>query len=130
MLDRLERRGHITRGTRPGDRRVVIIELTSSGRPSADTIARALAEVEGRALGGLPAEAVAGFHTVLRALAEVSPGSATLAGAPARTGWVEPDLAAFPWTSPHPRRPGSGDAPLRTGTTPRGRVTKPGRTPS
>lgn len=56
--------------------------------------------------------------------------SATLAGAPARTGWVEPDLAAFPWTSPHPRRPGSGDAPLRGGTTPRGRVTKPGRTPS
>lgn len=73
VLDRLERRGHITRGTRPGDRRVVIIELTPSGRPAADTIARALAEVEGRALGGLPAEAVAGFHTVLRALAEVSP---------------------------------------------------------
>jgi hypothetical protein len=28
--------------------------------------------VEARALDGLPAEAVAGFHTVLRALAEVS----------------------------------------------------------
>ncbi|HEY7047060.1 MAG TPA: hypothetical protein VH373_07555 [Jatrophihabitantaceae bacterium] len=25
--------------------------------------------------------------------------SATLAGAPARTGWVEPDLAPFPWTA-------------------------------
>ena len=24
--------------------------------------------------------------------------SATLAGAPARTGWVEPDLAPFPWS--------------------------------
>ncbi|MDN3027507.1 MarR family transcriptional regulator [Streptomyces sp. S.PB5] len=73
VLDRLERRGHITRGTSPGDRRVVVIELTSSGGPAADTIRQTLAAVEARALGGLPAEAVAGFYTVLRALAEVSP---------------------------------------------------------
>lgn len=73
VLDRLERRGHITRGTRPGDRRVVIIGLTSSGRLAADTIRQTLAEVEARALDGLPAEAIADFHTVLRALAEVSP---------------------------------------------------------
>ncbi|WP_243422533.1 MarR family winged helix-turn-helix transcriptional regulator [Micromonospora globispora] len=72
VLDRLERRGHITRGTRPGDRRVVVIGLTSSGRLAADTIRRTLIEVEARALGGLPAEAIADFHTVLRALAEVS----------------------------------------------------------
>lgn len=73
VLDRLERRGHITRGTRPGDRRVVVIELTPSGRLAAGTIGQALTEVEGRALDGLPAEALAGFHAVLRALAEVSP---------------------------------------------------------
>ncbi|MFD1659169.1 MarR family winged helix-turn-helix transcriptional regulator [Streptomyces caeni] len=72
VLDRLERRGHITRGTRPGDRRVVVIELTSSGRPAADTIRQTLAAVEARALDGLPTGAVADFHTVLRALAEVS----------------------------------------------------------
>ena len=30
---------------------------------------------------------------------------ATLAGAPARTGWVEPDLAPFPWRDADPRRP-------------------------
>ncbi|MFI2735545.1 MarR family winged helix-turn-helix transcriptional regulator [Streptomyces sp. NPDC018711] len=72
VLDRLERRGHITRGTRPGDRRVVVVELSESGRLTADTIRRTLADVETRALDGLPAEAVAGFHTVLRALAEVS----------------------------------------------------------
>ncbi|MFH8838004.1 MarR family winged helix-turn-helix transcriptional regulator [Streptomyces sp. NPDC017868] len=72
VLDRLERRGHITRGTRPGDRRVVVVELSESGRLAADTIRRTLADVETRALDGLPAEAVAGFHTVLRALAEVS----------------------------------------------------------
>jgi MarR family transcriptional repressor of emrRAB len=72
VLDRLERRGHITRGTRQGDRRVVVIELTSSGRLAADTIRQTLASVEARALKDLPAEVIAGFHTVLRALAEVS----------------------------------------------------------
>ena len=73
VLDRLERRGHISRGVRPADRRVVVVELTSSGRQAADTIRRTLASVEARALDGLPEEAIAGFHTVLRALAEVSP---------------------------------------------------------
>jgi DNA-binding MarR family transcriptional regulator len=73
VLDRLERRGHITRGTRPGDRRVVVVELTASGRQAADRIRRTLASVEARALDGLPAEAIAGFHAVLRALAEVTP---------------------------------------------------------
>jgi DNA-binding MarR family transcriptional regulator len=32
VLDRLEWRGHVTRGTRPADRRVVVVEPTSSGR--------------------------------------------------------------------------------------------------
>lgn len=73
VLDRLERRGHITRGTRAADRRVVVVELTASGRQAATTIRRALASVEARALDGLPADAVAGFHTVLRALGEVAP---------------------------------------------------------
>jgi DNA-binding MarR family transcriptional regulator len=71
VLDRLERRGHITRGTRPGDRRVVVIELTPSGRMAADTIRQSLSAVEARALDGLPAESIAAFHNVLRALAEV-----------------------------------------------------------
>ncbi|WCN78623.1 MarR family winged helix-turn-helix transcriptional regulator [Micromonospora sp. LH3U1] len=71
VLDRLERRGHITRGARPGDRRVVVIELTASGRLAADTIRQTLTELEERALADLPAESIAGFHIVLRALAEV-----------------------------------------------------------
>jgi MarR family transcriptional regulator, organic hydroperoxide resistance regulator len=71
VLDRLERRGHITRGTRPADRRVVVIELTSSGRPVAETVRQTLVEVEARALDDVPAEDVAAFHSVLRALAEV-----------------------------------------------------------
>ncbi|GAA0582698.1 MarR family winged helix-turn-helix transcriptional regulator [Actinomadura livida] len=71
VLDRLERRGHITRGTRPSDRRVVVIEPTASGRLVSGTIRQTLAEMEEQALDGLPPEAIAGFHTVLRALAEV-----------------------------------------------------------
>lgn len=70
VLDRLERRGHITRGTRAGDRRSVLIELTDSGREAAAVIAQALAGIEHRALKDLPAEAVAGFHAVLNALTE------------------------------------------------------------
>jgi MarR family transcriptional regulator, organic hydroperoxide resistance regulator len=68
VLDRLERRGHITRGTRAGDRRSVLIELTESGREAAALIVQTLASIERRALKELPAEAVAGFHAVLEAL--------------------------------------------------------------
>jgi DNA-binding MarR family transcriptional regulator len=68
VLDRLERHGHITRGTRAGDRRSVLIELTSSGRRAAATIRQTLSDLERHALDGLPPEAVDGFHTVLWAL--------------------------------------------------------------
>jgi MarR family transcriptional regulator, organic hydroperoxide resistance regulator len=73
VLDRLERRGHITRGTRPGDRRAVLVELTSSGRLTATTIRQAISDLEHRALGGVPDKAVAGFHTVLQALTQAAP---------------------------------------------------------
>jgi MarR family transcriptional regulator, organic hydroperoxide resistance regulator len=71
VLDRLERRGHITRGARPGDRRAVLIELTDSGRLAAATIRRAVAELERRALGDLPPEAISALRTALQAMAEV-----------------------------------------------------------
>ncbi|MFF2656421.1 MarR family winged helix-turn-helix transcriptional regulator [Kitasatospora sp. NPDC058032] len=72
VLDRLERRGHITRGTRPGDRRAVLIALTSSGRVAATTIRQAIADLERRALGDLPDDAVVALRTALQALTEVS----------------------------------------------------------
>ncbi|WP_242882349.1 MarR family winged helix-turn-helix transcriptional regulator [Actinomadura litoris] len=72
VLDRLERRGHITRGTRPGDRRAVLIELTPSGRVAAATIRDAIADVEHRALDGLPDEALVHLRAALQALTEVS----------------------------------------------------------
>ena len=71
VLDRLERRGHITRGTRPGDRRAVLVELTSSGQRAATTIRKAIADLEHRALDGLPHDAIAGLHAALQALTEV-----------------------------------------------------------
>ena len=71
VLDRLERRGHITRGTRPGDRRAVLVELTPSGQLAATTIRQAIADLEHRALDGLPHDAVAGLRAALQALTEV-----------------------------------------------------------
>ncbi|HEY6789190.1 MAG TPA: MarR family transcriptional regulator [Trebonia sp.] len=71
VLDRLERRGHITRGTRPGDRRAVLIELTSSGQLTATTIRQAIAGLEHRALDGLPDDTIGCLRTALQALTEV-----------------------------------------------------------
>ena len=72
VLDRLERRGHITRGARPGDRRAVLIELTPSGRQAATTILQAVTRLERRALAALPAGTVSVLRTALHALSEVS----------------------------------------------------------
>ncbi len=73
VLDRLERRGHITRGTRPADRRSVLIELSPSGRAAADTIRQALASLEQRAFADLPPAALDSFYDVLQALTEAAP---------------------------------------------------------
>jgi DNA-binding MarR family transcriptional regulator len=71
VLDRLERRGLIRRGARPGDRRVVVVELTSSGQTVAGRVRRAVEDLERRALAGLPPATVDGLRTALRALTEV-----------------------------------------------------------
>ncbi|WP_405690700.1 MarR family winged helix-turn-helix transcriptional regulator [Streptomyces sp. NBC_00057] len=71
VLDRLERRGHITRGASPGDRRAVLIELTSSGQLTATTIRQAITGLEHRALDGLPTDAIAGLRAALQALTQV-----------------------------------------------------------
>jgi MarR family transcriptional regulator, organic hydroperoxide resistance regulator len=73
VLDRLEGRGHITRGARPGDRRAVLIELTPAGRHAAATIRQAITDLERRALGTLPAGAISALRSALQALTEVSP---------------------------------------------------------
>jgi MarR family transcriptional regulator, organic hydroperoxide resistance regulator len=70
ILDRLERRGLITRAARPGDRRAVLIELTEDGERSAAQVRHTLIAVEKRALAGVPATALDATRTVLRALTE------------------------------------------------------------
>jgi DNA-binding MarR family transcriptional regulator len=70
VLDRLERRGLITRAARPGDRRAVVIALTDDGARAAGQIQRALRDIERRALADLAPEVVDGARAVLRALAE------------------------------------------------------------
>ncbi|NUK86594.1 hypothetical protein [Streptomyces lunaelactis] len=47
-----ERRGHITRGARAGDRRAVLVELTPTGRLTANTIQKTLTDLEHRAFCG------------------------------------------------------------------------------
>jgi DNA-binding MarR family transcriptional regulator len=71
VLDRLERRGHVTRETHPSDRRAVVVELTPAGRRAAMMIRQAVTGLERHALGGLSAEAIAGLRSGLDALAEV-----------------------------------------------------------
>jgi DNA-binding MarR family transcriptional regulator len=72
ILDRLERRGLITRNPRPGDRRAVLIELTVDGRHTAESIREALLRLEKRALADLPVDAVNGARAVLRALTQAA----------------------------------------------------------
>ncbi|OLB63860.1 MAG: MarR family transcriptional regulator [Actinobacteria bacterium 13_2_20CM_2_72_6] len=69
ILDRLERRGLVSRGTRPGDRRAVVIALTPEGERVAKVVRKSLLALERRLLAGLPRDAIDGARAVLRALA-------------------------------------------------------------
>lgn len=69
VLDRLERRGLITRRAVPQDRRAVRIELTASGRRTAAVVRRAFRRVEARAFGQLPPRTVAALREALDAIA-------------------------------------------------------------
>lgn len=72
VLDRLEVRGLVRRGTAPCDRRAVRIEMTDAGRTAAGAIVAAVAALERRALAGLPAEAISGLQVGLEKLAEAT----------------------------------------------------------
>lgn len=73
VLDRLERRGFLTRNASATDRRAVVIKLTDTGAATAETVRRAFADLEHRALSPLPRHAVDEFHRVLSAITEVAP---------------------------------------------------------
>jgi DNA-binding MarR family transcriptional regulator len=66
VLDRLERRGYITRTASPTDRRATVITTTAAGRRVAKRVRKAMTDLE----RGLPPESVDAFRAVLTALTE------------------------------------------------------------
>lgn len=72
VLDRLARRGYLTRELDPDDRRSFLLRLTDDGRQVAGSARAAMATIEREALGSLPAVDLAGFLNVVRALTEVA----------------------------------------------------------
>jgi DNA-binding MarR family transcriptional regulator len=74
VLDRLDKRGYVTRTVPPENRRSVVVGLTGPGRIAAADIRQVMAAIEARALAGLPAGAIAGLRAGLEALTEVTHG--------------------------------------------------------
>ena len=72
VLDRLERRGYLTRELDAADRRSFRLALTEAGRLAAAQVHAAVADLERTALAGLSAEQIAGYRAVVTALQEVS----------------------------------------------------------
>ncbi len=68
VLDRLERRGYLTRQLDPADRRSFRIVLTPAGRAAASRIHQAVASVDQRATADCTAAQLAGFHAVTNIL--------------------------------------------------------------
>lgn len=72
VLDRLERRGLLTRTGHPQDRRKVVLQLTPTGRRVAERVRAAMADLEARALGDLDEGARQALRAGLERLVEVS----------------------------------------------------------
>jgi MarR family transcriptional regulator, organic hydroperoxide resistance regulator len=68
VLDRLERRGYVTRELDPHDRRSFRLRPTPSGEAVARHVADAVEDLERTRLAGLSQQQVAGFHAVIEAL--------------------------------------------------------------
>jgi DNA-binding MarR family transcriptional regulator len=70
ILERLERRGYVTRSLNKADRRSLLVTLTRSGQRAAARVADTLRAIEQGATKAAGATSVAGFTKVARALAE------------------------------------------------------------
>jgi MarR family transcriptional regulator, organic hydroperoxide resistance regulator len=71
VLDRLARRGYVTRELDPSDRRSFRVSLTADGRGVADAARTAVDDLERTALAAISDTDLAGFLAVTRALTEV-----------------------------------------------------------
>jgi DNA-binding MarR family transcriptional regulator len=69
-LDRLVRRGYVTRDLDPADRRSFRVSLTAAGRRAAEAARAAMRDLEQAALGAVSEAELAGFRAVTGALAE------------------------------------------------------------
>ena len=71
VLDRLERRGYLTRALDPADRRSFRVTLTGRGRTIAARVRAAITDLERAELAGVSTRQLAGFHKVITALQEI-----------------------------------------------------------
>ena len=71
VLDRLVRKGHVTRELDPADRRSFRVSLTADGRRVAGAARAAAGDLERLALTAVTDADLAGFRAVARALSEV-----------------------------------------------------------
>lgn len=77
-LDRLERRGLLSRIPDPDDRRGVLVELTDHGARLADAAVAAIADGQTRVMAGLTAEEIRTLGELLRKLqASIEPAMGT-----------------------------------------------------
>ena len=72
MLDRLERAGWVRREMNPEDRRSFLIHVTDDGRDLAERLNRLLTTLEDEIRAHAAPRDVAGFHTVMTAVEEVT----------------------------------------------------------
>ncbi len=71
VLDRLVRRGYVSRDLDPADRRSFVVSLTVDGRRAAGAARAAIADLERAVLAMVSDADLAGFRAVTRALTEV-----------------------------------------------------------
>ncbi len=72
MLDRLERRGLITRDVHLQDRRSFLVELSALGRKTARAVTRVVVDLESDILKHCEPGDLEGFRTVMAAIAEAT----------------------------------------------------------
>lgn len=72
MLERLARRGLVTRDVSPEDRRVVVVGVTRKGAALADRLRRSLRELEAAIRARVDGREIDGFQAVMKAIEDAT----------------------------------------------------------